>query len=270
MSYTNSNLVRNHLEGTSPVFDKVFDQIVLLTGVESVQFFDGSIASSSVRVKSLQSVRPTPLTVTLSGGKVIVTSLPILRGSVLVASNSSLATIYTENLDYIIDYETGQLSTKAGGGLQSNQSLHILLHTYLQYTAGDDYIVNSDRGEIRRTASGDIASGETVYLDYEPTSGRFLDSIISSAVTEANSMIERELDPQGVFGADLTLQSAATYRALEILCRSYAVRELSRTNGSDRVSRAWVELADQYLSRSEQLMRNFRPPFEAPSSPVKG
>jgi hypothetical protein len=78
------------------------------------------------------------------------------------------------------------------------------------------------------------------------------------------------VDPDRQFGADPALQAAATYRALEIICRAAAARELSSLRGEDRTAIAWMKLADAHAERSEHLLRLFRPPYAGPSAPAIG
>jgi hypothetical protein len=76
------------------------------------------------------------------------------------------------------------------------------------------------------------------------------------------------VDPDSQFGADPVLQASATYRALEIICHAAAARELSSLRGEDRTAVAWMKLAETYATRSEQLLRLFRPPYTGPTAPV--
>ncbi|MEW5995224.1 MAG: hypothetical protein AB1744_12655 [Candidatus Zixiibacteriota bacterium] len=94
--------------------------------------------------------------------------------------------------------------------------------------------------------------------------------MLNKAVLEANALVERDIDPDRQFGADPVLQSGATYRALEIICRASAARELSRARGEDRTALAWMKLADGYAARADQVLRSFHPPFTGPSTPQHG
>jgi len=85
----------------------------------------------------------------------------------------------------------------------------------------------------------------------------------------ANGMVETEVDPNREFEVDPTLSAAATYRALEIVCRAAASRELAASRSGDRVASVWIKLADGYSERSELLLRGFRPPYESPRNPVR-
>lgn len=268
MSYTNAEQVRHHLVIPYPVQDQVTDQAVILPGSDYVRFYGGAVNEGTVRVKSVQSTVPVRVQVTLSNGTVALGSAAVVPGSVVVASDSSLGTVFHENVDYIVDCSTGTLSVKAGGALASDQSVTVWYVPYTLYSVGIDYSLDAAGGEIRRLASGAIAAGETVWLDYQPVYVSVADEIVDNAVAMANGMVENELDPDRQFEVDPTLAAGATYRALEIVCRAAASRELSAQRGGDRMAATWLKLADSYSARSELLLRSFRPPYDGPRNPV--
>jgi hypothetical protein len=268
VSYTNVELVRHHLVADFPAQERVLDQPVIFDGVDYVTFFNGAIEESSLTVKSPQSNDLTRDTVTLGSGGSSLASTPLVRGTVVVASDSSLGTIYTENVDYVIDYSLAVLTIKSGGALSVGQTVSVWYLSYVIYTEGSDYQADVNNGSIRRLSGGDIAPGETVNLDYSPVYQSFNEEMLNNAVLEANGLIEKEVDPDGQFGADPVLQASATYRALEIICHAAAARELSSLRGEDRTALAWMKLAETYATRSEQLLRLFRPPYTGPTAPV--
>jgi len=268
MSYTNVDLIKHHLVAAFPAQENIYDQPVILEGGDYVTFFNGAVEQSSVMVKSVQSNTPTRVTVTLNSERTSLASSPLVRGSVVVASDSSLGTVYIENVDYIIDYVLADLVIKSDGALSTGQTVTAWYQDYIVYNIGSDCQVDDNSGRIKRLSGGNIVSGETVYLDYSPVYKSFNEEILNNAVLEANGLIEKEVDPEGQFGADSVLQACATYRALEIICRTSAARELSSLRGQDRTADAWMKLAEVYAARSEQLLRLFRPPLAGPTAPV--
>ena len=86
---------------------------------------------------------------------------------------------------------------------------------------------------------------------------------------EANSLVEREVDPHREFGADPVLVCAATYRALEIVCRSASAADLAGCNGQERTAAGWMKLAADYGAVADRLLKQFRPPVIAPASPTR-
>lgn len=268
MSYTNIELIRHHLISAFPTAEQVVNQALYFKSDDYMPFFNGAIDGSLLRVKALSSNSLSRTTIVLGSSPVSVSATEIVPGSVVVASDSSMGTLHVENLDYAIDYSSGTIAIKSGGSLSAGQSVTVWYLAFLLYTEGADYQAKADSGEIKRMSSGDIADGQTVYLDYAPIYDSFNDDVLNNAVTEANSLVEQEVDPDGQFGADRTLQAAATQRALAIICRTAAARELSSRRGEDRTALAWMKLADQYASGSEQLLNRFRPPAQGPSAPV--
>ncbi len=269
MAYTNVELLRHTLTTPVPIQEKVTDQAVIL-GSDYVTFFNGPVEHASVTVKSIQSTSPVRTTLTLTHQRTSIVAAPLVRGSVVVASDSSLGSLYTENVDYIVDYTEGDVLIKEGGSLALGQTVTVWYVAYITYQEGSDYLLDATNGRLKRTAGGDIAVGETVWLDYQPVYASIDEELLTKAVTEANGLIEREVDPDGQFGADPTLQASATYRALEIVCHAAAARELSSLRGEDRTALAWIRLAEKYAARSERLLRSFRAPYANPNAPTHG
>ncbi|MFQ5453186.1 MAG: hypothetical protein ACE5D6_03255 [Candidatus Zixiibacteriota bacterium] len=267
MSYTNVELVKHYLELSFPIQTRVFDQTVVLENDDYVTFFGGSIDESSLKVKSLRNNDLIKMNLTLDSSTVSLSSTPLVIGSVVVASDSSLGTIYIENEDYVIDYSYSKLIIKSNGTLSIGMTVTVWYLEYYIYSSGD-YQVDSSKGAVKRKANGNITTGERVYLDYTPVYTSYTDEILNNAVIEANGLIEQAVDPKKQFGADPVLQSTATYRALEIICRASASRELSSSKSDDRTALAWMKLADHYAQRSEHLLGSFRPPFENLSTPT--
>lgn len=268
MSYTSVEQVRGYLNSNCPLGDRVRDQAVTLIGTSPVRFFGGAVESATFVVKAIRDLQPIRKTLTLISGPKTLSPTPIIRASVIVASDSSLGTVYTENVDYVINYDTGTLEITPGGLLENGQTVTAWYQPYTVFAAGIDYVLDAARSEVKRLASGAIASGETVYLDYSPVYQDFTDELLANAVLEANGLIEREVDPSGDFGADPRLSAAAMCRALENICRAAAVRLLASRPDDDRAALAWLKLCDSYAARAEQLVKSFRPPVIGPAAPA--
>ena len=168
MSYTNLELVRHHLEVPFPIQSRVYDQAVVLKEDDFVTFFGGAVDDRSIVVKGARSSVLIRNSVTLSESTWIVSAVPVVPGSVVLASDTSLGKIYTEGIDYVMDYGNGNLTLKEGGSIEVGQSIAVWYQAYHVYTIGADCVIDSSKGAIRRVLSGDIGDGETVYLDYEP------------------------------------------------------------------------------------------------------
>jgi hypothetical protein len=200
MSYTNAELIRHHLVGAFPLAESIANQPLVFESDDYLSFFSGAVDQSTLKVKSVQSNDLVRTTVSLSSNPTSLTASPLAPGSVVVASDSSMGTVYVENSDYAVDYFSGTIVLKSGGSLGGGQTVTVWYLAFTLYSEGSDYQVKADGGEIRRLTGGDIAAGETVYLDYSPVHDSYNEDVLDNAVAEANSLVEREVDPDGEFG----------------------------------------------------------------------
>jgi hypothetical protein len=267
MPYTTTEQIRSHLASGELPVRRMTDQALLIDTNDAIPFFGGGISAGSLIVKGRRARSHTRFTTTVSV-PLIFSAQPVVPDSVVVASDSSLGQVFVESVDYLIDHAAGRLVPREGGLLVTGSPVTIWLVPYTLFAESSDYHVDLEAGEIRRTSSGDIALSETIYLDFTPVHASFVEGMINSAVTAANGLIERTVDPNGQFEADPVLGLAATYSALEILCRSAAARDLSHQSGQDRTARAWMQLASDYAVKAEQLVTAFRPPITPMSSPT--
>lgn len=268
MSFTTSEKVRQFLSSDFPLADRIVDQPVILSESSNVSFYGSSVDQNTVVVKSLRGDSPSKLPLTLASGSNLLSSSPLVPGSVVVASDSSLGILYTENIDYIVEYPLGRLTIKSGGALQAGQSVTVWFVPYAVYQASADYQLDAGRGSLRRLASGQILPGEQVFIDYSPITALIGDDLISSAVVTANGLMEKAVDTSGQFDEDPTLVAAATFRALEIVSLAAASKQAGAGQSGDRVALAWLKLAGEYDRRAVDLLATFRPPLTGPAAPV--
>lgn len=268
MSYTNIELVKKHLNSPFPVAEQIYDQPVVINSNNPITFFGGSLLEDSVMVKTILSHRPKTINLTITGTENIFSTEPIVPGTVLVCSNRSQTLIYDENLDYVINHQQGKLYLKEGGTLTVGMTLAVFYLDYTIYRKNSDYTIDYDSGTIKQNILGDIALNETVYLDYTPILANYTDEILEQAVITANGLIEKIIDPNQQFGANSVLQTAATYRALAIICRTSAVRALGARNDLDKTASVWMKLADRYGELSDELIKDFQKPFNSRSNPT--
>jgi len=267
MAYTSTEQVRIHLGSSYPLIARITDQPLVMNGTDYIQFYGAAVDATSVKVKSLRTQTPVRTSITLTSGDNSFASSPVVAQSVVVASDTSLGTVYEENTDYIILYDTGVMRLKSGGVLATGITVVVFYLAAGLYVNGTDYQLRADRGEIRRLSAGNIADGESVQLDYCPQFEQFNDDLVNSAVATANGMIENEVDPERQFEADPALNMAATYRAMKIICRAAAARRLSLAAGDDRSALTWLRLAESFASQSHSLLATFVPSRPEPSSP---
>lgn len=269
MSYVSNEQVRLHLVDNHPVADAVYNQPVVFDGSDWIRIFGGGIEPSSVVVKGIRSRALTRTTVTMSATPQSIGAAHPAPGSIVVASDSSLGTVYAENVDYTVNYNRGEIVIRIGGCLSDGQTVTLWYSAFEPYERDTDYQLDSASGAVRRVGSGRIADGESALVDYRPVHVNFSDAIVGTAVSEANAVIERLVDPQREFGADPSLSLAALYRALAVVCRTAASRSLSGGNGGDRTATAWLKLADDYATRSDSYLNDFRPAPAGMHPPVR-
>ncbi|HOP06024.1 MAG TPA: hypothetical protein PLF13_01900 [candidate division Zixibacteria bacterium] len=267
MSYATVDMVRRHLISRTPAVDRIRNQLLTFDSNDPIMFYAGDVEADSFRVKSLRSGALQRATLVLSA-LTPLSGLPLVEGSVVVASNSSLGHVFIENVDYVIDYDNGALAIKSSGALDEGTEVSVWYLSYYLYRSGSDYSLDAEDGYLRRLTGGDIALNEQVRLDYRPNRTVYSETVLASAVAEANGMVSAEVDPDRQFGAEPALQAAAVYRALEIVSLSAATRQLSAQPDSDRAALAWIKLAEQFAQRSRRYLDDFRPGLSGPVSPT--
>jgi hypothetical protein len=268
MSYISVEDIRHRLIDRNLVVSKIINQPVCLIGTDYIRFYGAAIQKDSLTVKSIQTENSSRTTLSMNQSPLIICSVPLVPGSVVVASDSSLGKVYTENKDYIINYNQGDIQIKEGGLLQAGMNFTIWYLPFTIYQVEADYQEDLDHAQIKRTGNGRISSGETVYIDFQPVYENYSEELLSMAVAEANALIAGEVDPERKFGADPTLIAAASSRAMEIICRLAAGRELSGGPGDDKKALSWLRLSDDYANRCEKLLKIFRPPYQGPALPA--
>jgi len=267
VSYTTDELVRRHLADTRPLADRVTDQAIVLGESGWVLFWRGPIEAGTVVVKALRGAAPLRRALALAGGSAALGVAPVVPGSVVAASDSSLGTIYAENVDFVIDYPRAVFYAKAGGALADDASVTVWLREYTLCAPGLDYALDAEAGALRRLAGGSIAPVETVRLDYTPLYAAGDDMLIAAAVAEANGLVGAAVDPARAFGADPALEAAATCHALAVVCRGSAARVLATRPEQERAAAAWTRLSELYADRADRLLAAFHPPAAGPAAP---
>jgi len=67
------------------------------------------------------------------------------------------------------------------------------------------------------------------------------------------------VDPEGRFGANLLLQSAATYLAVSLVCRMIAATDLKLDPENKTGVSSWILLAENYRQDYDRLIKGFHP-----------
>jgi hypothetical protein len=259
MSYTNIEQIKKHINFSVLPASVISDCPVILPGLDWVRLPGRNIVDGSAVVKVVCALSPQYTTATLGDEPASLSHSRLVPGSVVIASDNSLGMIYTENVDYTIDYQNGIIRRTAEGSIMAGKIVSVWYYYYTPYIEGEDYSINYTDGKIRRLSSGAIQSGQTVLIDFILAVGQPGDDIIEATVLEADAIIEKEIDSLGSFGADPTLQSGATFLAVSLLFRIIAAEELRLGDTGRQSASSWLALSESYRRDYEQLIKDFRP-----------
>jgi hypothetical protein len=268
MSYTNLETVRRHINLDEIPGGVKSDFPITFTDLEWVNLPGRGIVSNSVIVKAIKNYAPVSEVVTLGDGVVSLSNSRLMPNSITTASDSSLGTIYKENIDFSIDNAQGTIIRLTDGNIESGNVVNVWYYYYSVYSEGIDYSVNYQSGMVRRLPGGSIQANQMVLVDYELSGNQLNDEYVSEAVQEANAIVEKLIDPQQQFGADLTLQTAATCLAVSLVCRMAAISDLRFGDQGRQTASAWLSLAESYRDDYRNLLKAFRPQVTGLSSPT--
>lgn len=251
MSYTNSQLVKKHFVFPESLILPQREIPILLEGTDWKELSGNGIASGSLKIKAQRDYLPVKEEFQLTETGEAPVYADIVPGSLTVAGDSSLGTIYRENIDYYFDYLGDRLKRLPGGLIGEGATVAVWYFRYHLYHEGTDFVAEYQQGRIRRLAGGNIAAGQRVFVDFDIPLGSLNDAVYEQAASEASSIIEREIDPGGAFGADEALQTAATFLAASLLCRIAAA-------GGNTARADWLKLSESYRNDYENLLKPFR------------
>lgn len=269
MSYTNVELVRKYISLGNLPGGLQKNYKVVFAGLAPIKLPGHSIIKDTVVVKAIGSSEPTYEDVTLDDTAKSLAHVELVPNSVALASDSSLGTIYTENADYSIDHANGTIIRIDGGGIASGSKNAVWYDYYIKYNEDSDFSVGYQSGTITLLTGSAIQIGQTVLIDYQLLQSFLNDEIITEAVNQANAIVEDEIDTEQTYGADLVLQTAATYLALSLLCRIETAGSLRYGGNGDREARWWLSLADSYRVDFEKLIKKFHPGASQLNRPIR-
>jgi len=261
MPFTDRELVKKHLVDFRVGRAEVKEFRAVFSGTDPVQLPHSGLVESSVVVKANESSSPVMEAKTLLDDWVSLAHTDVIARSVVVADNTSLSTIYSENIDFTVDYDNGRLRRIDTGDITSGQAVAVWYFHYRRYAAGSDYTVDTATGQVRRFSGGVIEDGQAVLIDYTAGFGAVTEDAIDQAIAEADQAIMQAVDPQYHDSTDPGLIAAETQWAVSILCRVRAAAELSgppqKTPAAASSAKAWLELAEQYHRSGTRLLKLF-------------
>lgn len=233
----------------------VFDAEITLTAYDDTYLEHTLITSGSEILKVARQASPyhdahSPITL-IENVASQLTYQKAVKGSVVVASDTILSTVYTENVDYVIDYSNGLINIgSSGSSIPSGTSVHVWYLPYTVLSRDSDYTIDYTSGAIRRLYGTTIPDGSSVMVDYAHSDYTIPDAAILEAMKRAESIIEDNL----ASGYSLTsgcegLKSAAMYYTAYLLCLALACREgiLARSSNAAEIAREFRIMAQSFL-----------------------
>jgi len=267
MPYTEREQVKKHLSDYRVGQTEITGLSLVLTGMDTVQLPHTGLVESSFVVKARESSTPVSEQKTINEDWVSLAHTDVIGGSVVVANNTSLGTVYVENADYTVDYLGGRLRKINGGDIAPGQPIVVWYFYYRHYQLDVDYVANAVTGQLYRLPNGAIEDGQTVLVDYTAGFGTVTDEAIDQAIAEADQAILQLISAAHHNSTDPGLVAAETHWAVANLCRMRAAAELSgsaaKTTAASAASRAWLDVAEQYFLSAQGLLEPFRRAYPA-------
>jgi hypothetical protein len=265
MSYTTIETVKKHILEKRLGPQKVEGETVRLVGVSPGQLRLPPLITDSEKVMAIAQNKPDFQTITFdSNESAVLNKSNLVSDSVVVASNSSLSRIYIENIDFLVDYDTGKLTRLTEGAIPANATVAVWFMPFRLYIKNEDYRINYAKGEIVRVISGAIYSGQTLIVDYGSESAGLDDEVIENAISEANDQVLNFIDPACSTSTDRSLVVGETYLAMAIICRIKAMENIGLGGSS-----TWIALADQYKKDGYLVLNKFANTFNSLTPPKK-
>jgi len=264
-AWTNLDTINKMLMSVDVPSPVVLNERVLLTLFDPSYLPNTNIDNESESVKVITEQLPTVdshCPITLNGTTpVSLDHAKIVWNTVLVADSDALDTIYTENVDYVIDYFNGTIErTTVGSTIVSGSTVYIWYVPFTVLTSGNDYNINYTEGTITRRAGTSIPNKGTVYVDYSHSQLSVTDALIEEAASQAEALITSNLNPTySAMSTDTGLRAGATQLALHIIMLSLAQRELriASHSNSDDIAAQFISLSQTYLNIANQHLSPF-------------
>lgn len=266
MSFTTLTTVKLHLLNSAAGPLHVEHHPVQLAGTADTELPHHSLVSASETVKRNDSNTPVS-----SGPHILsaydwsnLTDTEVVPDTVVVALDSSCEQLFTEEVDYQIDYELGRIRRVPGTQIPDLTPVLVYYAAYRLFALSTDYAIDYESGKLHRTATGAIPDGGTVLVDYDVTTASVEDALVLQAIVEAEDVIARNLAPgYSAESTDQGLQTGATYLSLSIIARALCTEFLARRTTSDGATRAkeWVTLSERYEAKAFEVLRPFLNPI---------
>jgi hypothetical protein len=266
MPFTNLALIKKHLLGCDFGPLDITDVKVMLNGQLEVELPHHNLVSGSERVKWISQNQPL-----LDAGIQLndftwssLSSNRLVQQSVVVATSDTLTSVYTNEVDYQVDYTNGRVRRVAGSLIPNNLPVRVYYQKFAVFDYETDYDLDTVRGLICRRENSTIPDGATVFVDYSVAAGNVSDELILQAIDETHDRLSRLLSASySQQSNDAGLQTGETELVLSILSRDRAAEVLSRRSSSDGPARAkeWLNLSAYYEAQAWKSLRPFLDPY---------
>ena len=272
MAFTTREIVKKHILDYHLGSENVENEKTQFQGADWVQLHKRMIFGGSENLKAKEQIEPTREDISFDSSDIQnLSHSELIQDTVVAAADSSLGTIYIENVDYHVDYDSGQITTITSGSIPQGAAIAVWYLFYRVYEKGVDYDIDYQRGRIRRRSGGAIESGQWVYADYTAEYGSLDDDAIVNAIAEANSRIMDFIDIIHHDSNDKLLVRAETYLAVSIICRIRAMESISPSRGKTESADAmsWTALSDMYKKEAFNILSKYAGPGDNLNSPSK-
>ena len=259
---TNIETIRSVLQLGQAWIPLVYNERIVLNLNQYSQLQNRPVIPDSVSCKRISTIFPivdpsSPIPLT-NENTFSLAYKKIVWNSVVVASDAILTIIYTENVDYIIDYFNGTIKRTISSAIPSASSVY-LWYNYFQVMSLDiDFDVDYANGQIKRKSVG-IPNDSTVYIDYSYSPVLMTDELIFELIRQSENYLSTKLKPAySLLSDNESIKSAATNFSLYLICLAQSAKELSNANdNSSSISKEWVALSIKYLELAQNLFYPF-------------
>lgn len=262
MSWTDANTVKTHLLGFAVDALKVRGVEATLEEFNPVQLTHRNLLSGSVRVAALEMSEPQgPVAISLTGTTWYpLGTTDLLPGSLTLADNSRLETLYIENVDYAVRHESGEVKRLPGSSIPEGVQIQAWFLPLNVYDWGNDYSVDHAAGTVMRVIGTSLPDPARVIVDYTTNAAASTDSLIARVITEAEDKITARLrEEYSPASTDEGLKTGATELTLAMICDDLALHALETgTDASaDDRARRLMDLAHRYEARAAATLARF-------------
>ncbi|NUO19820.1 hypothetical protein HUU59_10260 [bacterium] len=274
MAFTTLDIIRKHLVAANLPSQRIENVRVTLSGTTEIALPHFSLETDSGVVKRVASDKATLETaVVLSDeDEISLSNKQLIRGSVAVASDLALSSIFSEEFDFRVNHEAGLISRMASGAIPNSFPVSVWYGYYDVFEPATDYVLDHDEGTLRRTAGSAIPDGASVLVDYTVAQGAAEDLLIEQAIIEADDIVVRALrEGYNSSSTDQGLKTGTAYLTLSIVARGMAALMLTRNTGGDAYSRAreWQQLSDKWFAAAWNVLAPFVVPHSLRSTLIE-